>query len=367
MFTAIDHAMMARAIRIAEQGRCIATPNPFVGCVIVKQGRIIGEGYTQKGGRPHAEAMALESCVVSPDGATAYSTLEPCCLHPKSRGPACAELLVKAKVARVVSAVHDPFDGVDGCGHSQLRDAGIIVDIGLMENVVREQLRGFLARVARRRPWVTLKVAISLDGKTALANGRSKWITGAEARRDVHRMRGQACAVMTGIGTLMADDPQLTVRDVPCDRQPLRILLDSRLDIADSARILEGGNVLLVTAAQNESRENQLKALGADVVRIPVEQVKGKVDLQKMMEMFAVRGLNTVMVETGSKLNGSLLAAGVVDEVVAYVAPSILGDPARGVFALPEFTELAERTELTVTDVRKIGADLRITAAVKGK
>ena len=171
---------------------------------------------------------------------------------------------------------------------------------------------------------------------------------------------------MTGIGTLMADDPQLTVRDVPCDRQPLRILLDSRLDVADSARILQGGNVLLVTAAQNESRESQLKARGVEVVRVPVEQVKGKVDLQKMMEMFAHQGLNTVMVETGAKLNGSLLAAGVVDEIVAYVAPSILGDPARGVFALPEFTELAERTELNITDVRQIGADLRITAAVKG-
>lgn len=367
MFSANDYAMMAQAIRLAERGRCITTPNPFVGCVIAKQGRIIGEGFTQKGGRPHAEAMALANCSASPEGATVYSTLEPCCLHPKSRGPACSDLLINAKVARVVSAVHDPFEGVDGYGHSLLRHAGIVVDIGLMENVVREQLKGFLARVTRRRPWVTLKVATSLDGKTALANGRSKWITGAEARRDVHRMRGQACAVMTGIGTLIADDPQLTVRDVPCDRQPLRILLDSRLDITDSARILEGGNVLIVTAAQNERRESQLKARGAEVVRVPVEQVKGKVDLQKMMEVLAFRGLNTVMVETGAKLNGSLLSAGVVDEVVAYVAPSILGDPARGVFALPEFTDLAERIELDITDVRHIGADLRITAALKGK
>ncbi len=364
MFSAFDHAMMARAFRLAEQGRSITTPNPFVGCVIVKHGRIIGEGFTQKGGRPHAEAMALEACGVSAEGATVYVTLEPCCLHPASRGPACADLLVAAKVSRVVSAVHDPFDGVDGGGHSRLSEAGIIVETGLMENVVRFQLRAFLKRVTRSRPWVTLKVAASLDGKTALANGQSKWITGADARRDVHRMRAEACAVMTGIGTLMADDPQLTVREIPCDRQPLRILLDSRLDIADNARLLEGNNLLIVTAAQNDVRENELKSRGVNIMRVPVEAIKGKVDLDKMMEMLALRGLNNIMVETGAKLNGSLLAAGVVDEIVAFVAPSILGDPARGLFALPAFTDLAERAQLNITDVRRIGGDLRITAAV---
>ncbi len=364
MFSAIDHAMMAHAIRLAEQGRCIATPNPFVGCVIVKNGRIIGEGFTQNGGRPHAEAVALEGCGDTSQGATVYSTLEPCCQHPKSRGPACSDLLVAAKVARVVSAVHDPFDGVDGGGHSRLRDAGIVVESGLMEGMVREQLRAFLARVTRHRPWVTLKVATSLDGKTALANGQSKWITGEDARRDVHRMRAGACAVMTNISTLMADDPQLNVRDVPCDRQPLRILLDSRLDVADNARILQGGNVLVVTAAQNEVRESMLKARGVDVMRVPVETTKGKVDLAKMMEMLSHRGLNSIMVETGAKLNGSLLAAGVVDEIVAYVAPSILGEPARGVFAWGELKDLAERKQLKITDTRQIGADLRITALV---
>ena len=367
MFSALDHAMMARAIRLADQGRCIATPNPFVGCVIVKQGQIIGEGFTQKGGRPHAEAMALANCLVSPAGATVYSTLEPCFLHPKSRGPACADTLVAAKVARVVSAVHDPFEGVNGSGHARLRQAGIAVDIGLMDGIVREQLKAFLARVTRHRPWVTLKIATSLDGRTALANGESKWITGQQARRDVHRMRAEACAVMTGIGTLLADDPQLTVRDVPCERQPLRILLDSRLDVTDSARLLEGGNVLVVTAAQNDSREIALKARGVDVARVPVEQLKGKVDLVKMMELLATRGLNHVMVETGAKLNGSLLAAGVVNEIVAFVAPSVLGDSARGAFALPAFKDLALRTALKFTDVRQIGADLRITASVLEK
>ena len=367
MFSAFDHAMMARAIRIAELGRCITSPNPFVGCVIVKQGRIIGEGFTQKGGRPHAEAVALDQCMVSPEGATVYTSLEPCCLHAKSRGPACSDLLVVAKVARVVSAIHDPFDGVDGGGHVRLVDAGIRVETGLMEAAVRVQLRAFLSRVTRGRPWVTLKIAASMDGKTALANGRSKWITGRAARRDVHRMRAEACAVMTGIGTLIADDPQLTVRDVPCDRQPLRILLDSRLDVFDDARILKGGNALVVTAAHNDAREKQLRALGVEVLRVPDQSVRGKVDLVSLMESLAARGLNSVMVETGAKLNGSLIAAGVVDEIVTYVAPSLFGDSAHGIFALPEFTELSQRVAVEVVDLRRIGSDLRITATVKEK
>ena len=364
MFSAFDHAMMARAIRNAELGRCIATPNPFVGCVIVRQGRIIGEGHTQKGGRPHAEAMALATCSESPEGATVYSTLEPCVRHARSRGPACSDLLVAAKVARVVSALHDPFDGVDGAGHDSLRAAGIAVDIGLMETQAARGLKAFLARVTRGRPWLTLKVAATLDGKTALANGDSKWITSAEARRDVHRLRAEACAVMTGIGTLIADDPRLTVRDVACDRQPLRVLLDSRLDVTDTARILIGGNLLIATAADNPARERELKALGAEVMRVQVEAVKGKVDLVRMMEQLALRSLNHILVETGAKLNASLLAAGVVDEIVAYVAPSIFGDGARGLFALPALQHLDARTKLHISDVRQIGPDLRITAQV---
>jgi diaminohydroxyphosphoribosylaminopyrimidine deaminase / 5-amino-6-(5-phosphoribosylamino)uracil reductase len=364
MFSAFDHAMMARALAVAERGRCITTPNPFVGCVIVKRGRIIGEGFTQKGGRPHAEAMALEVCTESPEGATVYSTLEPCSLHPKSRGPACSDLLIKAKVARVISALHDPFHGVNGAGHDNLRQAGIQVDMGLMEAEAAKSLRAFLARVTRGRPWLTLKVAATLDGKTALLNGESKWITGAEARRDVHRMRAEACAVMTGIGTLMTDDPELTVRDVACERQPLRILLDSRLDVSDSARILQGGNTLIATATGAPARIAELQAKGIEIMAVATEAVKGKVDLEKMMQQLGARGLNYIMVETGAKLNASLLAAGMVDEIVTYVAPSIFGDNARGLFALPELKKLDERTRLKVSDVRQVGADLRITAQV---
>lgn len=366
MFSAFDHAMMARALRLAENGRCITAPNPFVGAVIVRNGRIIGEGFTQKGGRPHAEAMALEACTESPEGATVYSTLEPCALHATSRGPACSDLLIAAKVSRVVSALHDPFDGVNGAGHDNLRRAGIQVECGLMEAEAKKQLQGFLARASRGRPLVTLKVAATLDGKTALANGVSKWITGADARRDVHRMRAEACAVMTGIGTVFADDPELTVRDVPCERQPLRILLDSRLDIGDTGKLLTGGNLLLVTAAHKADREAALRALGVEIMHVEVEAVKGKVDLVKMMMQLGARRLNNVMVETGAKLNASLLSAGVVDRIVAYVAPSIFGDTGRGLFALPELKSLDERTQLKITDVRQVGADLRITADVMG-
>jgi diaminohydroxyphosphoribosylaminopyrimidine deaminase/5-amino-6-(5-phosphoribosylamino)uracil reductase len=365
MFTAFDHAMMARALQLAERGRCITTPNPFVGCVIVKQGRIVGEGFTQNGGRPHAEAMALDTCAESPDGATVYSTLEPCVPHARSRGPACSNLLIAAKVARVVSALHDPFEGVDGAGHQSLRAAGIKVDIGLMEAAAAQQLKAFLARVTRGRPWITLKIAATLDGKTALVNGESKWITGTDARRDVHRMRREACAVMTGIGTLLADDPELTVRDVECDRQPMRLLLDSRLDVPDGAKIFRHGNVLIATSAEKPDRERALMAAGAEVMRVPVEAIKGKVDLPKMMQQFAARGLNRIMVETGAKLNASLLAAGVVDEIVAYIAPSIFGDGARGMFSLPELKNLDARTRLKISDVRQIGTDLRIIADVQ--
>jgi diaminohydroxyphosphoribosylaminopyrimidine deaminase / 5-amino-6-(5-phosphoribosylamino)uracil reductase len=369
-FDAFDHAMMARALKLAERGRGIATPNPHVGCVITKNGRVIGEGFTQAGGRPHAEAEALAVCAQSPEGATVYTTLEPCSLHAKSRGPACADLLIAAKVARVVSALHDPFDGVDGKGHDQLQRAGIKLEIGLMETQAKVQLRAFLARVTRNRPWVTLKVAASLDGKTALANGESKWISSAEARRDVHRLRAEVCAVMTGIGTALADDPELTVRDVPTTRQPLRILLDSRLDVRNDMKLLMGGNTLIVTATGSENRLTELALRGVDVMRIPTETVKGKTDLVAMMRSLANygnRGLNHIMVETGAKLNASLLAAGVVDEIVFYFAPSLLGDSARGLFALPELQGLEEKIQLDVSDVRHIGPDLRITATVKNK
>ncbi len=367
MFSAFDHVMMARAINLAERGRGIATPNPHVGCVIVNAGRIVGEGFTQHGGRPHAEAMALQQAGSQAQGATVYSTLEPCSHHAESRGPACADLLIKAKVARVVTAIHDPNIVIDGRGHAELDAAGIKLEIGLMQAQVQEQLKAFLSRVTRHRPWVTLKLAASIDGKTALGNGESKWITSAEARRDVHALRAKACAVMTGIGSALADDPALTVRDAPCVRQPRRVLLDSRLDVRDDMQLVTGGNTLIITATGSAAREADLKNKGIDVLRLPTEAIKGKVDLVAMMQILATKKLNHILVETGAKLNGSLLAAGVVDEIILYTAPDILGEGARGLFAMHELSDLAQRYTVNITDTRMVGRDQRITANLIGK
>ena len=367
MFTAFDHAMMSRAIALAEKGRAITSPNPFVGCVIVNQGRIVGEGFTQAGGRPHAEAVALEQAGVRTRGGTAYVTLEPCSERPKMRGPACANLLAEAGVARVIAAIGDPNPHIDGRGVAHLNSAGIVVQNGLMEAAVRVQLRAFLARVTRGRPFVMTKVAASLDGKTGLLNGQSQWITGPAARRDVHRMRSEACAMLTGIGTVKLDNPQLTVREVPCVRQPWRVLIDHHLDVPDDARILEGGKVLIATLDASLPRAEALRARGVEVVAVPIDAAVGKLDLAALMRMLAERGINQVMVETGSKLNASLMRAGLVDEVVAYFAPNLLGNAAQGMFALPELTSLDAKMRLHINDTRRIGEDLRVTATVLNK
>jgi diaminohydroxyphosphoribosylaminopyrimidine deaminase / 5-amino-6-(5-phosphoribosylamino)uracil reductase len=365
MFSATDYAFMSRAIQVAELGRADATPNPFVGCVIVKGGLIIGEGFTRAGGRPHAEADALANCTTSPEGATVYVTLEPCAAHQASRGAACSDLLIAAKVARVVSALHDPFSGVDGRGHANLVAAGIVVQSGLMEIEVRAQLKAFLARVMRGRPYVTLKVAASLDGKTALANGESKWITSPAARRDVQLLRRNACAMLTGIGTVLADNPSLTVRDVPTTRQPLRILLDSHLEVDDNANILQGGegsNSMIITTSHDEARIAALTAKGITVTQVETDGATGKVDLRAMMQLLAAQKLNHIVVEAGAKLNASLLSAGVVDEIICYMAPSLLGDAARGMFALPALQSLQDKIQLNIADVRQIGRDSKLTA-----
>lgn len=364
-FSAEDHAFMARALKLTENGRLTATPNPNVGCVIVKNGRIIGEGWHEKAGTAHAEAHALSRCSEDTAGATVYVTLEPCAHH--GRTPPCAEALVKARVARVVAAIEDPNPQVAGKGLELLRTANIRSEVGLMAEQAKQTHRGFLSRMTRGRPWVTVKLGASLDGRTALKNGISRWITSAEARRDVHAMRARSCAVMTGIGTVLADDPALTVRDVPCVRQPLKVLLDSRLEVTDSAKVLEGGNALVVTATGDEGRAKALRERGVRVERVATEAVKGKADLKAMMQVLGKQGLNELMVETGARLNGSLIEAGVVDEVVAYVAPSLLGDSALGMFALGELTGLDQGIKLRLSDVRRIGPDLRISATVEAR
>jgi diaminohydroxyphosphoribosylaminopyrimidine deaminase/5-amino-6-(5-phosphoribosylamino)uracil reductase len=364
IFSAEDHVFMARALQLAERGRDTSTPNPSVGCVIVKAGRIIGEGWHERAGEPHAEAKALAACAESPAGATAYVTLEPCA-H-QGRTPPCADALIAAKVARVVAAVEDPNHLVHGQGASRLRDAGIRVDVGLLQAQAEEIHRGFLQRMRRGRPWMRIKAAASLDGRLALANGESRWITGEPARRDVHALRARSCAMLTGIGTVIADDPDLTVRHVACSRQPRRVLIDSRLDASPDAKVFKGGPAIVFTVSDDAARRRRLESLGAEVVTVPVDSGKaGKADLAAIARELGARGFNEVTVETGSRLNGSLLAAGVIDEIVLYLAPKLIGEPGIGLFALPEFTRLEQALRPRIVDVRAVGEDWRITARLE--
>lgn len=358
MFSAADHEFMARALRLAESGLYSATPNPRVGCVLVRDDTVVGEGWHEKAGGPHAEVHALQSAGDLAKGATAYVTLEPCSHH--GRTPPCCEALLAAGIGRVVAAMQDPNPLVAGQGLAWLRDAGLAVDSGLLANEARELNIGFVSRMERGRPWVRLKAAASLDGRTALENGSSQWITGPDARRDGHRWRARACAILTGIGTVRDDDPQLTVRDVETGRQPLRVVVDSRLEIDPSARILQGERVLVVAAVENHLLASIIEARGAEVIFLPNDA--GKVDLQALMRELAKRGINELHVEAGFKLNGSLLREGLVDELLLYLAPSLIGDASRGLFNLPALDDLAEKRALQWRDVRQVGSDLRVVA-----
>ncbi|MEK6210780.1 MAG: bifunctional diaminohydroxyphosphoribosylaminopyrimidine deaminase/5-amino-6-(5-phosphoribosylamino)uracil reductase RibD [Pseudomonadota bacterium] len=357
-FGAEDFQFMARALRLAERGLYTTTPNPRVGCVLIKDGRIVGEGWHERAGGPHAEVVALTAAGTNAQGATAYVSLEPCSHH--GRTPPCADALIAANVARVVAAMQDPNPQVAGSGLRKLREAGIQVEAGILETEAHELNIGFVSRMTRGRPWMRVKIAASLDGKTALKNKVSRWITGADARRDGHRWRARSCAVMTGIGTLADDDPRLTVRDVETPRQPLRIVLDSRLRITPEAKILEGGGVLVATATRDEDKNRALARKGAEVVVLPNEE--HKVDLLELAKYLAGRGINEVLVEAGTNLNSALLRAGVVDELLIYLAPHMLGDAARGMFDLGELTEMNKRLQLNIQETRMIGLDLRILA-----
>jgi diaminohydroxyphosphoribosylaminopyrimidine deaminase/5-amino-6-(5-phosphoribosylamino)uracil reductase len=322
---------------------------------------VIGEGGHERAGEPHAEARALAACTEPPEGATVYVSLEPCA-H-QGRTPPCADALVAARVGRVVAALEDPNPLVHGQGANRLRDAGIRVDVGLLRGEAEEAHRGFLTRMRTGRPWMRIKAAASLDGRIALADGTSQWITSEAARRDVHRLRARSCAMLTGIGTVLRDDPQLTVRHVACERQPKRVLIDSRLDLPLDARILEGEPPVVFTVSRDEAKRKALAARGVEVVDAPVDPAKpGKTDLAAIARELGARGFNEVTVETGGKLAGSLLAAGVIDEIVIYLAPMLLGDGAQGLFALPELTRLEQALRPRIVDVRPVGDDWRVTA-----
>ena len=349
---------MARALQLARHGLFTTTPNPRVGCVIARGGNRVGEGWHERAGAPHAEVNALTVAGTAARGATAYVSLEPCTHH--GRTAPCVEALVAAGVARVVAAMRDPNPLVAGKGLARLEEAGVAIECGLLEDEARELNIGFVSRMKRGLPWVRMKLAASLDGKTALNNGRSRWITGAAARRDGHAWRARACAVLTGIGTVKDDDPQLTVREVETTRQPLRVIVDSRLETPVAAKILRGGGVLIAAAVKDGDNFPALKETGADMVVLP--NAGGKVELGALMRELARRGINEVHVEAGHKLNGSLLGEGLVDELVIYLAPHLIGDAARGMFDLPELEDLNGRRVLKIHDLRMIGSDIRVIA-----
>ena len=344
-FNALDQAMMRRALALAERGLFTTTPNPRVGCVVARDGKIIGEGWHEKAGGPHAEVRALQG--IDAAGATVYVNLEPCNHH--GRTPPCVDALLKAKVSRVIAAMGDPSSDASG-GGERLAAAGIRFEHGLLEEEARELNIGFLSRVTRRRPWVRMKIAATLDGRTALEDGRSQWITGPEARRDGHRWRARACAILTGIGTVRADDPQLTVREVDTPRQPLRVVVDSRLEMSPSARVLPA----LVFAGKVGTLAK------AEVVALP--NAGGKVDLPRMLEALADRGVNELHVEAGFRLNGSMVREGCVDEFLLYLNPSFLGDAAQGMLDLPAPGSLDGRLRLKVVTLDRLGDDLRLLA-----
>ena len=361
MYSIEDHLWMGEALRLAEKGINTASPNPRVGCVLVKDGKRVGSGWHKRAGEPHAEVHALRDAGDAARGATAYVTLEPCSHF--GRTPPCADALIEAGIARVVVAMQDPNPRVAGSGVMRLRDAGIDVECGLMEDVAHELNGGFVSRMTRGLPRVTSKIGMSLDGRTALANGKSQWITGADARLDVQRVRARSCAVMTGVNTILSDDARLNVRDIECERQPLRVVLDSSLRMDLDARILQGGGTLIYSVSEDRDKIARLQGMGVEVAVVP--GVAGRVDLPFVLRDLAGRGCNELLVEAGAVLNGALLREKLVDELLFYVAPSLLGDMARGIAALGEISSLDQRVDLGWKDVRRVGSDLRISVEVK--
>ncbi|WP_213293417.1 bifunctional diaminohydroxyphosphoribosylaminopyrimidine deaminase/5-amino-6-(5-phosphoribosylamino)uracil reductase RibD [Paraburkholderia sacchari] len=364
MFSQADFTYMERALALAVRGLYTTDPNPRVGCVLVKDGVVIGEGFTQPAGHDHAEIQAMKDARARGHevrGATAYVTLEPCSHF--GRTPPCANALIEAKVARVIAAMEDPNPLVSGRGLSILRDAGIEVRCGLLASEARELNIGFVSRMTRKRPWVRMKVAASLDGRTGLPSGESQWITGEAARADGHAWRARASAILTGIGTVKEDDPRMTVRAIDTPRQPKRILIDSRLDASPLSQIFVGAPTLVFCAALDDSnaeRAEALRARGAEIVALG--NASGKVDLPAVLTELAARGVNELHVEAGYKLNGSLLREGCVDELLVYLAPSLLGTDAFGMFNLAAPAKLDARTRLVFHSVERVAEDLRILA-----
>jgi diaminohydroxyphosphoribosylaminopyrimidine deaminase/5-amino-6-(5-phosphoribosylamino)uracil reductase len=335
--------------------------------VLVRDGEIVGEGWHERAGEAHAEVYALRAAGEQAKGATAYVTLEPCCHH--GRTPPCSQALIDAGVTRVVAAMQDPNPEVAGKGLAQLQQAGIDTESGLMQAEAEALNPGFCQRMRTGRPYVRCKLAMSLDGRTAMASGESKWISGEASRRQVHRLRARSSAIMTGIGTVLADDPSLDVRlgEAPPASgwlQPLRIVLDPNLSMPTNSRMLRlTGRTLIVTATEDSERQAELESAGAAVIHLPAPG--GRIDLPELMIYLGNEGINEVLLETGATLSGAMLQSGLIDELVIYMAPHLMGNDARGLFDLPGINQMQERIDLTITDVRAVGQDWCFTARVR--
>ena len=354
-----DRVHMARALQLAARGLTTTDPNPRVGCVIVAGDEVVGEGWHRRAGEAHAEAVALDHARDRAAGSTVYVTLEPCC-H-EGRTPPCVDRLVQAKVSRVVYAANDPNPAVAGHGGERLRVAGVDVEPGLMESESRLLNPGFFSRMIRNRPWVRSKLAVSVDGRTALANGESKWISGEAARSDVQRWRARSAAILTGAGTVIADDPSLNVRDPQLSDaiQPIRVIVDSHLRMSPDARVLSipGETVVFYCDAPDQTA-SELADSGARVEKLPTAD--GRVALEAVMYRLSQMEVNELMVEAGPVLNGALIEAGLIDEYLLYIASHILGTDARGMFGISALKKMSDRMELQLIDVRQVGDDLRL-------
>jgi len=366
-----DQYYMARALRLAERGLWSTDPNPRVGCVLVRDGEIVGEGWHQAAGEPHAEIHALQMAKEKAAGATCYVTLEPCCHY--GRTPPCTDALIKAAVGRVVVAITDPNPLVSSKGIEQLLKAGITVDTGVLSHEAEQLNPGFLMRMRENRPYIRCKLAMSLDGRTAMASGESQWITSTEARSDVQCLRARSSAIMTGAGTVLADDPRLSVRvdELPCQlqpdkqvtiKQPLRVIIDTHLSMPVDARMLSlPGQTVIFTASNSETLKSMLEKAGAHVISVPSRDQA--VDLQAVCQRLAEEyEVNEVHMETGATLSGAMLRAGLIDEVVIYMAPILMGNKARGLFNLPDIERLNQHIPLDIVEIRAVGNDWRITA-----
>ena len=365
VFSANDHLYMARALQLAEQGLFTTMPNPRVGCVIVNDGPkgkiVVGEGAHLKAGEPHAEVFALRQAGAQAKGATAYVTLEPC--SHTGRTPPCSQALIDAGIVKVISAMQDPNPLVAGTGLAHLQEHNIEVASGLMQKQAEDLNLGFISRMTKNLPFVRSKIAASLDGKTALNNGASQWITSEAARLDVQQWRARSCAILTGAGTVLADNPNMSVRLMDISRQPLRVIVDSALKTPIDAKILQGSSVLIAFAKANQKKQAALLAAGAELLCIPNEA--GKVCLKTLLSHLAAREINEVLVEGGEGLNGALLAQSLIDELLIYYAPKLMGGAAKSMFGMPAFTEMNQAIDLQILDMRHIGNDIRIRAKPK--